>query len=218
VTGSNGRPEPGSPPGDAIRAMADISQLGLDAAAAVVERVLELSRSAASLRLPLLPAAPNTTEGSQLRNLRADVDRIIELYADWTRGLADSLIDAAESSRAGMNGHGRPDCLLLGPAGPGDEAAGQVWLHTHDGPAARPGAVVATDLTAHHGAVVGAANLRFDPPVVDVAPPRTSVALTVRVAVPMGTPPGPYVGHILVRGLPEIGLPVQLDVAESDGP
>jgi hypothetical protein len=94
----------------------DPAAAGLASAAAVVERMLELGRAAASsFRLPL-PAnseqalaafglsgtAPDAVvdgepledgdpaeRARQARRFRADAERVVELYAEWTRMLVD---------------------------------------------------------------------------------------------------------------------------------
>jgi hypothetical protein len=201
-------------PVDGLAAMADIGQFGLEAAAAVVERILDLSRAGGSLRIPLLPATESPERTRQIRRLRADVERLIEGYAEWTRTLVDGAIDLAV--RDGASNGSRPDSLELGPARPGDEAAGEAWMHFLDGPGAGLAAFTATDLTCHNGSVVPSALVVFDPPALDSAAARTSHAVRVRVRVPLDARPGPHLGHILASGLPEVSLALRLDVAPKE--
>jgi hypothetical protein len=203
-------------PVDGLAAMADIGQFGLEAAAAVVERILDLSRAGGSPRVPLLPAAESPERTRQIRRLRADVERLIESYAEWTRTLVEGAIDLAARGEA-SNGS-RPDSLQLGPARPGDEASGDAWMHFLDGPAAGVAALTATDLTCHNGSVVPSALVVFDPPAIDSAAARTSHAVRVRVRVPPDARPGPHLGHILAFGLPEVSLALRLDVAPAGEP
>ena len=94
--------------------VADIGQLGLDTAAAVVERLLTLTRltitrQPGGLTVPLLPA---TGDGVDARRVRAEAERLIDLYAEWTRSLVQAAVDAADPDRpAGEK-------LSLGPAPP----------------------------------------------------------------------------------------------------
>lgn len=188
--------------------VADIGQLGFETAATVVERLmaltrLTLSRQPHGLTFPLLPA---TGDGVEARRLRAEAERLIDLYADWTRSLVQAAVDAADGSRAA------PERLALGPVEPGAAADAYVWLHILDGPAAGPTTLRATDLTAHHGGVIPAGAVRFDPASLDTASPRTSREVTVRVTVPPGATPGLYHGHILAVGIPEVSLELRLHV------
>jgi hypothetical protein len=188
--------------------VADIGQLGLETAAKVVERLmtltrLTLSRQPGGLTFPLLPA---TSESVEARRLRAEAERLIDLYADWTRSLVQAAVDAADVSRA------TPERLILGPVDPAATAEACVWLHVLDGPAAGPATLRATDLIAHHGGVIPSGAVRFDPAHLDTASPRTSREVTVRATAPSGAAPGPYYGHILAAGLPEVSLELCVDV------
>ena len=187
---------------DGWAAMADIGRLGFDTAAAVIERILDLSRRAGDLSVPLL--AP-TAEGDPARRLRADAERLIDLYAEWTRALVDRALEAAATTTTTG-----PEVLVLGPVEPGGTAAATAWLHVleADGTTA---ALRCTDLTGHDGEVVPAGSVGFEPPALDTsASPSHQVRVNVDVAT--GTAPGRYHGHLLVAGLPEVALPVRLDV------
>jgi hypothetical protein len=191
--------------------VADIGQLGLDTAAAVVERLLRLTRltitrQPGGLTVPLLPA---TGEGLDARRVRAEAERLIDLYAEWTRSLVQAAVDAADPERpAGEK-------LSLGPAPPDTSTQATIWLHVLDGPAAGTTLLRSTDLVAHHGGAISGAAIRFEPPALDATSPQTSQAVTVLVDVPPGVAAGPYHGHILATGVPEVCLEVTLDVVEQ---
>jgi hypothetical protein len=190
--------------------VADIGQLGLETAATVVERLLTLTRltlspQAVGLPFPLLSA---TRDGVDARRMRAEAERLIDLYADWTRALVQAAVDAADGGRPAGEG------LSLGPVEPGGSAEASVWLHLLEGPAAGMTTLRATDLVAHHGGAIPSAAVRFDPASLDTANPRTSQQVVVGLTVPQGTAPGPYHGHILAIGVPEVSLPLRVDVPE----
>ncbi len=190
--------------------VADIGQLGLDTAAAVVERLLTLTRltitrQPGGLTIPLLPA---TGDGLDARRVRAEAERLIDLYAEWTRSLVQAAVDAADPDRP------PGEKLSLGPAPPDSSTQASIWLHVLDGPAAGTTVLRATDLVAHHGGAISGAAIRFEPPALDATSPRTSQAVTVLVDVPPGVAAGPYHGHILATGVPEVCLEVTLDVVE----
>ena len=112
--------------------VADIGKLGLDTAAAVVERLLTLTRltitkQPGGLTIPLLPA---TGDGMDARRVRAEAERLIDLYAEWTRSLVQAAVDAADPDRP------PGEKLSLGPAPPDSSTQAIIWLHVLDGPAA----------------------------------------------------------------------------------
>lgn len=204
--------------------LGDIGALGLSTAAAVVERMLALGRQAAAgLRFPLpangdAPAADGdgdatgdgTDRRQQARRFRADADRLIELYGEWTRTVLDGALSLAEQASAGDT---RTDgALHLGPVLPGVATEASAWIHVLDGPSAAPAPLHASSLTAHDGTTIEAGAITFEPDAVDTAAPRTSVEVRLTITVPTGTPPGTYHGHLLAHGLAEIVLPVRLEV------
>lgn len=197
----NERPPPWS-------AVTDIGRLGLETAAVVVERLLAASRATlnrqpSGFSLYLLPA---TADGSDARRMRADAERLIDLYADWAR----TLVDAAAQT-AHPNG-GPDDRLVIGPIAPTESTRVTIWLHSLDGPATGPARLRTTDLIAHHGGSVPSDSIRFDPPVIEGTGPRTSHEIAVVATVPARVDPGPYHGYVLADGIPEVSLPVCLEV------
>jgi hypothetical protein len=227
--------------------MGDAQRAGLEAAAAVVERILELGRHGArmpySFHLPAQPvdgtdsngadapneadaderadsaggANPEADRGREVRRLRADGERLLEWWGEWMRVLLDAAIDGAESGVAERDAaapHAGYQPLQLGPVKAGHPASGRAWLHTLDGPPGPPARLSATALTAHDGATIEARAASFEPPMLDSFDLRSSHKLIVTVAVPAGTRPGAYHGHILATGLPEVSLAVCLQVTE----
>jgi hypothetical protein len=204
-----------------LRAMADVPRLGLETAAIVVERMLELGRQSTRAPFPLhLPAEHvdglNGDDADrqhdrrrEARRLRADAERLLEMWAESMRALLEVAADAAEASVDSRNG--ATDQLVLGPARPGAAAAGRAWLHVLDGPAASPARLTATPFSAHDGTAIEAV-ASFEPPLVNTFDLRSSQEIRVTVEVPEDTPPGVYHGHILAMGLPEVSLPVRIEV------
>ena len=199
---------------DGLEAMADVGRLGLEMAAAVAERMLEASRGSGHWRLPLLGPSAVTGDDRQLRRLRADADRLVELYADWMRTLIDGALDFV--TRDGLRDGNWSEGLVLGPAAPGRSASARVWLHLLDGPAAGLVTLRSTDLTCHDGSVVSSSSVSFDPPTLDTAAARTSHEVEVVVCLPLATRPGTYHGHLLAAGLAEVWLELRLEVREPD--
>jgi hypothetical protein len=230
----------------ALRAMGDVQRAGLEAAAAVVERMLELGRHGArmpySFHLPAQPVDGEHSNGGdavggadvdhetdaltgadaeadrarEVRRLRADGERLLELWGEWMRVLLDAVADGAEGGVAGQNGAARAkdQLLRLGPVKAGHPVSARAWLHVLDGPPGPPARLSATAFTAHDGAAIEARATSFKPPLLDSFNLRSSHELVVTVAVPEGTRPGAYHGHILATGIPEVSLAVRLEVAE----
>jgi hypothetical protein len=210
----------------ALRAMGDVQRAGLEAAASVVERILELGRHGA--RMPYsfhLPAQPvdGSSNGAdteedrsrEARRLRADGERLLEWWGEWMRVLLDAAVDGAEAGVAEREAVAREDGpLRLGPVKAGHPASGRAWVHILDGPPGPPARLSATALTAHDGGTIEAQAASFEPPLLDSFELRSSHELDVTVAVPEGTRPGIYHGHILAVGLPEVSLTVRVEVTE----
>ena len=237
----------------ALRAMGDVQRAGLEAAAAVVERILELGRHGArmpySFHLPAQPVDGTDANGAdalkgahadqgvdtptgadaatgadvdadrarEVRRLRADAELLLEWWGEWMRVLLDAAMDGAEAGvaeRDAAGAHGGDQPLRLGPVKAGHPASGGAWVHILDGPPGPPARLSATAFTAHDGATIEARAVSFEPPMLDSFDLRSSHELVVTVAVPAGTRPGAYHGYVLAAGIPEVGLPVRLEVAE----
>jgi hypothetical protein len=210
-------------PAEGLRGMADAQRRGLETAAAIVERMLELSRQSTRAPFPFhLPAEPVDGQngegadtapdrGREVRRLRADAERVLELWGESMRVLFDVAADAAEAGVAGQDGAG--DRLLLGPVPPGAPAVGRAWLHVLDGPPGPPARLRATAFTAHDGAAIEAGAASFEPPMLDSFALRSSQEVLVTIEVPEATAPGLYHGHILASDLPEVSLAVSVQVA-----
>jgi hypothetical protein len=226
--------------------MADVQRAGLEAAAAVVERILEVGRLGArpqsSFHLPAQPVDGTEADGAgpsnqadedhgvdagavpdeeadrarEIRRLRADGERLLELWGEWTRVLLDAVMDGAEAGVAERNAglHADDAPLRLGPAKPGHPESGRAWVHILEGPPGPSARLCATAFTAHNGATVEAGAVTFEPPMLDSSDLQSSQEVAITIAVPEGTPPGAYHGHILATGMPEVSLPVRLEVAK----
>jgi hypothetical protein len=225
-------------PRDALRAMGDVQRAGLEAAAAMVERILELGRHGArmpySFHLPAQPVDGTDSNGAdagdgtdaaggegdrarEVRRLRADGERLLEWWGEWMRVLLDAAVDGAEAGVAERGAAAARDGdkpLRLGPVKGGQPASGRAWMHILDGPPGPPARLSATAFTAHHGATIEGRAASFEPPVLESIELRSSHELVVTIAVPTGTRPGAYHGHILAAGLPEVSLAVRLEVTE----
>ena len=208
----------------------EVARAGLEAAAAVVERMLDLGRKGASgIQVPIAPnqsapapsdpddgdAADGAADLTRMsRRLRADAERLVELYATWTRALVDGAASLAEQAmeRTPRSTGPAEGALRFGPTARGTTTGAEAWLHVLDGPPGPPARVHASDLVAHHGDRIRGELVSATPAVLDTAASRTSIAVAVSIAVPHAIRPGTYHGHLLAEGLPEIVLPVVVEV------
>ena len=199
--------------------MTDPMRMGAEAAAEVVERLLEFGRTGRLRAGPLGAGAAGGAAGGaaaggaatgeqRLRRLQADADRIIELSADMARAMVDAAVGMA-------SGSGSAEQLAVGPLAAGEAGSATAWLHLLDGPPAGRAGLFASALTSSTGAVVAGEAVAFEPAEVDTTRLRTSVEIVVRVTVPADARAGTYYGHVLATGLPEVGLPLLLEVTPS---
>lgn len=203
-TNGNGAYDPAA----ALRALADAPRVGLEAAAAVLDRILALGRPRAP-GAPLIPWDSTTTDHApppdrttQLRQARADAERVLDAYGDWARQLLDGVFGLAAAE-------GGAELLALGPATASGAVEAELWLHAPAGRLTGPAPLRLTDLTAHTGTVICGQAATFEPAALA---PGSSPSTRIRVTVPPGTAPGAYYGHILATGLPEVALAVRLEV------
>jgi hypothetical protein len=189
----------------------DVGQAGLRAAGAVVEQLLALSRRLTDVSMPISTFQPPGDDAAgpahELRRLRADAERLIELYGDWTRALLDGFTELAEGRDGG-------DGLRAGPVEAGSTAVARAFVHVLDGKDVPEAALFATDLVAHDGSVTPGSSVTFAPAALGGGPPVSPSAaeVTVSIAVPPETPAGTYHGTVLARGLPEVHLALRLEV------
>jgi hypothetical protein len=207
----------GYDPAAAMRALAEAPRVGLEAAAAVIERILTLGRPGTAA-LPAIPwdggagngeAPPPADRKVQLRRARADAERVLDAYGDWARQLLDGVFGLAEGSA-------EPEVLELGPVRPGDTVEADLWLHAPPGRLTAPARLHITALTAHDGTTVPADAMGFEPAVLVPTTTgnggQTTPTTRVRLRAPDDVPAGSYHGHVLVDGLPEIALAVRAQV------
>jgi hypothetical protein len=193
----------------------DVSQAGLRAAGAVVEQLLALSKRLTDVPMPIStfqpPADGAASPAHELRRLRADAERLIELYGDWTRALLDGFTELAE-------GRSPSDGLVAGPVEAGGVAVTRAYVHVFDGNGVSEAPLFATDLVAHDGNRVPGTSVSFapaavgGPPAVPPPPSTGPLEVTVSVDVPCDATAGTYHGTVLARGLPEVHLAIRLEV------
>jgi hypothetical protein len=219
VSGVEGNGHRTVPPGgfgpfQALSTMTYVQRAGMDSAAQVIERLLDLLGGEPSPAATEPDAGPPLAAGSDVPELRRSVARALDLYSELVRRSFEGYADLVEQTLRvrGVRLHAGED-VQAGPlalaCAPGGRASVAVWLHnTTTAPAAT--ALRLTDLTAHDGSIVPGSAGRFDPADVRVEPGASSSATLV--LDPGDAAPGTYVGHVLAEGLPDAALPVHLSV------
>jgi hypothetical protein len=198
-----------------IRALGDIQRRGLEAANVIAGRLIEqIDRGG-----PLFGAEPSVTRanGDQPLGTRAGMDLMNQYFS-----LMSSFFGALFGAPTGRDNSFRSvdtptssvaaDPVTLSPTPAGSRAEGELWLHNRSGSPVADVRVHSGDLRRHDGAAVPASVLRFDPELVEELPDLTSRGIRVTVDVPEGTPPGRYWGTLLAANLPDLWLPIELDV------
>ena len=213
-------------PFQALTALTDVQRLGLDAATEVVRGFADLLDSqppgtptpdAAGDEKPGNGSEPANGHEPDLAQLRVIVARALDLYSDLVRRSFEGYAephgpDAAGPRRAARF---RPGRALDAPGRRGRPGDRNGMDAQHDGAAGigrtmphRPRLPRRAD-----GACLGR---RFQPAVLTIEP-GASTSATVEVALGSVTP-GVYHGHVLARGLPDVGLPVRLLVRAGMAP
>jgi hypothetical protein len=204
-----------------VRALGDIQRRGLRAAADVVERLVT-AVDGADGHEPTAGGAATAGPGASAADLQAAVELWAELARRSLQALA-GLVPAAGPVPAGT-GSPVPAGATLVDVGAKSPAAGlrlspggdsvEVWLHngTHD--ERRDLRFHCGELRSHDGSSLGVA-VTFAPAVVDRLPGRSSRGVAVAVG-PRGNgsaaAPGTYRGLVLVTGLPDAWLPIEVTV------
>ncbi len=85
----------------------------------------------------------------------------------------------------------------------------ELWLHNGSARSYCDVSLLCGDLRAADGATLPAAAVRFEPAVVDL-PPRSSRGVVVSIRP--DAPPGTYRGVVLVGGVPDSWLPIEVAV------
>jgi hypothetical protein len=220
-------------PSAGIRALADVQRRGLIAAGELVDRLIGA-----------VDGDPSPSVPSRATRLTPDDDRhtldIVNLWIDvFQRGLQAMMpparsngpaatngaqiatadlargtttgavhIQAAVDSESPDNGHGGSS------RGGRRGGSAEVWLHNGTSEPLLGLRLHVGDLRAHDGGTLRGSALRFDPPSLDELPARSSRGVVVTAAVADGTPGGVFRGILLVKGVPDVWLPIVVTVAD----
>jgi hypothetical protein len=177
---------------DGVRDLTDAWQVGLDAAQAMAQRVLDLYRD--------LPASTATgARGSldgELRRLRVDLERAVDLSMDVFDRVLAIVGRLDPPTAADADDAGARDDLVELDAVAGARASAPLWLHNVSS-ASRPAPPLrCSALTNARGRVIAQKHARVEGSTHPVDA-QNSRPLTLVVDVPAGTAAGVYHGLLL---------------------
>jgi hypothetical protein len=206
------------PPFDTVanlRALGEVQRRGLEAANAVIGRLVERTDAATpGFSMPDFGAPPATDDPGDRGAGTDPLTQWVDLFQSGMTAMFEAMTGRSTN---GSSMADRPDGVSTDPVTlpevrAGDTAAGEIWLHNRSGSPVAAVRLHCGDLRTHDGWAVAADRVAFDPDEIDELPDRSSRGIDVSVAVPVDTPAGTYRGTILAANLPEVWLPVELVV------
>jgi hypothetical protein len=193
-----------------LRALGEIQQRGLQAAGDLVDRVVKAVDGG-----DVAPSDPGATSTTP------ELDRVFDLWADLFRRSVQAMVQpfargpapsfTTDEAAISVDGGAAPGATIRLTAGE-RSTTDELFLHNPtvrdvDGLHVHCGGLWAHDGTELAGGVT------FDPETVDVLHARSSRGITVSISSNGTAPsPGTYRGIVLVTGLPDAWLPVEVVV------
>lgn len=199
-------------PMENLHALADVQAFGRRAAEELADRMVAWGNGRSGDRIGGGPAAVDTEVAELAERFRADAVRAGEVsasMAEHAMSLIGILIDRFPQSRRTTTDAGR---IALDSVPPGAESTRVFWIHNTS-----PTPVLAVrphcgPLRSHLGRELGPDAIRFDPPVLDPLPARSTCGIEVCLRVPSDATPGSYVSVVMATNLPEVYLPLLVTV------
>jgi hypothetical protein len=209
-----------------VRALGDVQRRGLHAAGQAVDRLLSTMDPGGARAGPA--AGDHGTEGRR-DGSDSDIGRLAALWTELvTSGLSEMM---RLGSPAGQNGSGTihtdSEARAWVDVGSGQSAGsveveadpsgstrtpGEVWLHNHSGGPLGPVRLHSGELRSPDGVTIPSAAVRFDPPVVEELPERSSRGVGVSLGADRPPAPGVYRGIIQAVGAPAVAIKIELTV------
>jgi hypothetical protein len=217
--GERARPLFGFDPAEAARLVAEVQDLGFNAARMVVDRFGEMfDRFRAD-------AASDTTNGDEggpkaepgvrfrvddgaYRRLQSDAQRALEMYLDVLRRFSEvslPFFDRAPSWGASAPGS---EGLVLPEVAPGGRSSARMWLQNTTGSAVTSLRLWTPGLFTHTGDALAAEAVTFSPERIQRLDPGESSEILVVASVVDDAVVGSYHGHVLVEGLADTAFPL----------
>jgi hypothetical protein len=187
----------------AIDAMSDVQRRSVQAAAALVERLVA--------SVDGHPDADADTEDAAPRS--ADDDSLVAFAKLWRQSMTSFAAavtgDEEDEARIDVSAGATPAPLRVALTGGSSAGAVEVWLHNPTADALDKLRVHCVAPRAHDGRELKAA-ITAEPDAFDL-PARSSRGVTITVSASKARP-GVYHGLVLVEGLPEQWLPIEITV------
>jgi hypothetical protein len=197
-------------PVENLRALKDVRQFGRRTAEDLADRVF--AAGASGRTSDGSDGRPETDLDALMRRLRADSVRAADLWSDLFDGAASMVGALAARAPGAPSAASNPRGLELGPVAPGDRTSAVFWVHNSSALGIAEVRPHCAPLRSHLGTELPADAVAFDPPSLDPLPPRSSCGIEVAVTLPPSTVPGTYVTVVLVSNVPDLYLPLTVDV------
>lgn len=197
-----------------------VRDLGFQAASEVVERFISSMGGTDSQPGSQTDARSTGSQRAAFRQLRADLARAVDANLDLVRkafdlyaGAVDRLLGAEPApTRGGDGSH-----LKLPPVLPGHRASSTLWIHNTTASASPALRFHASELISHSGETIASDAFEFEPAEIDIAPPNSSLAIAVSLAIGPAVAPGCYRGHVFVTNLPTEYMTIEVEVVGPVG-
>jgi hypothetical protein len=221
--GERARPLFGFDPDEAVRLVAEVQELGFNAARMVVDRFAEMFDHYRA------QAAGDTTNGGErdaetepgvrfhvddgaYRRLQSDAQRALEMYLDVLRRFSEASLPFFDRARSWGASAPDRDGLVLPDVAPGGRSSARMWLRNTTGSAVTNLRLWTPGLFTHTGDALAAHAVTFSPERVQRLDPGQSSEILVVVSVVDDAAVGSYHAHVLVEGLADTAFPLSARV------
>lgn len=223
MTTSSSRGGPADPwriatdPAANIRALGDVQRRALEAAAAVVDRLVRAvdgPRPDAGAEPDLSGEPVGAAEIRQLAQVWSEAMMAsVQSLATVAGAVVSPPAPGATSAGPRIDVGGAAPASGLAISGPAGVASrSQLWVHNATGEDRDGLRLHCGDLRSSTGTTIPEGAVTFDPAEIDRLPARSSRGVQVEVQVPRSAPAGAYVGLVMADGLPRAWLPLTVEV------
>ena len=188
----------------AIEAMTDVQRRSADAAGKLVERLIANVDGSASHEAGDATPRASTTDDA--------IAGMTRLWRESLSSLAGAMGGGVETHRVEVNAPGPPASLRIDVDATGQSGSTEVWLHNPSADAFDKLRLHCGPALAHDGSVF-AGDVSLDPDAFDL-PARASRGVVISVDA-TGTDPGIYRTTVLVEGLADQWLPLEIVVPDT---
>jgi hypothetical protein len=190
----------------------DVQRLGLESAAAVVERFTAMVERASQTWRPEGPSPPAEDGRGTFVRLLGDAARLAEAYLTFLDGMA-AFVAASAGWAGGASGEG-VERVVFPAAVPGSSVAARLWIHNTTGDPADV-ELQATALTATMGGTIAPEAVTFGAGSAWQVAAGEGLEVTLRLKIPEGCRPGTYNGLVVASGLPGESIALRIQVLDG---